>query len=225
MIELAKLIGRTPSAVAMKLVNLASLDPSIVSTGRSGLGNASSLDREVWAEFDADWEGLAVECQRLRLERGASAPVVLADPDDDPIGAFTGETKAVLTERRVKQSFFRRAVLSGYRGRCCISGVSVPQLLVASHIVPWSQDKANRLNPRNGLCLSAIHDRAFDQGLIGLTDDFRLIVSTVIKKKGDPFLSTVLVAEEGKKIELPERFLPSVEFIQKHRKDVMQTYD
>jgi hypothetical protein len=223
-IELAKLIGRTPSAVAMKLVNFASLDPSIVGTGRSGLGNASALDREVWAQFNADWEGLALECERLRTGLGAPA-IVQVPEDDDAISDFTGETKRVFTERRVKQSFFRRAVLSGYQGRCCMSGVSVSQLLVASHIVPWSQDKANRLNPRNGLCLSAIHDRAFDQGLIGLTDDYRLIVSAVIKKKGDSFLNATLVAAEGKMIELPERFLPDIEFIQKHRTNVMQAHE
>ena len=62
-IKLAKLIGRTPGAVAMKLVNFASLDPAITSTGRTGLGNAGSLDKEVWAEFHADWEKLAVECE------------------------------------------------------------------------------------------------------------------------------------------------------------------
>jgi hypothetical protein len=48
---LAKTIGRTPSAVAMKLGNFASLDPKITQTGRKGLNQASALDRRVWAEF------------------------------------------------------------------------------------------------------------------------------------------------------------------------------
>ena len=65
-IELAKLIGRTPSALAMKLVNFASLDPSITDTGRKGLSGASALDREIWDEFHTDWESLAVECEQLR---------------------------------------------------------------------------------------------------------------------------------------------------------------
>jgi len=67
-ISLAKLIGRTPGAVAMKLNNFASLDPAITSTGRKGLEGASNLDREVWAEFHADWEKLAVECIQLNAQ-------------------------------------------------------------------------------------------------------------------------------------------------------------
>lgn len=164
-IKLAGLIGRTPGAVAMKLSNFASLDPAITSTGRKGLEGASNLDREIWDEFHADWEALAVESELLRRKLDADVqPIDDAEeqlmPED-----FTGETRKVVTEQRIKQSFFRRAVLSSYRGRCCMSGLSETRLLVASHIVPWSKDKANRLNPSNGLCLSAIHDRAFDKGL------------------------------------------------------------
>ena len=84
-------------------------------------------------------------------------------------------------QQRIKQDFFRRAVLASYRGRCCISGVGEPRLLIASHIVPWREDKANRLNPSNGLCLSAIHDKAFDSYLFSLTDDGRVVLSAALK--------------------------------------------
>ena len=219
-IQLAKLIGRTPGAVAMKLVNFASLDPAITSTGRKGLEGASNLDREIWDEFHADWEALAVESELLRRKLDADTqPLDDAEeqlmPED-----FTGETRKVVTEKRIKQSFFRRAVLSSYRGRCCMSGLSEPRLLIASHIVPWSRDKANRLNPSNGLCLSAIHDRAFDKGLITLTDDFKVLVSEELKRKKEPFVIEVLLPLDGKGIELPERFMPSVEFLSRHRADL-----
>ena len=146
----------------MKLVNFASLDPAITASGRKGLGNASELDREVWDEFHADWETLALECAMLSQKL---RPMPKIEPPTDSLDAFdlndfTGETRRSITEQRVKQHFFRRAVLASYGGRCCMSGVSDTRLLVASHIVPWSIDKANRLNPKNGLCLSAIHDRA-----------------------------------------------------------------
>jgi DNA (cytosine-5)-methyltransferase 1 len=116
-IELATLIGRTPSAVAMKLVNFASLDPAITSTGRSGLGNASSLDREVWDEFHADWERLAVECALLnqQLLEGRAEPVSAPESDETfDLNDYSGETRQVLTEQRIKQNFFRRAVLASY---------------------------------------------------------------------------------------------------------------
>ncbi len=219
-IELASLIARTPSAVAMKLVNFASLDPAITSTGRSGLGNASSLDREVWEEFHADWERLAVECALLneQLRAGRAEPVSDTEPDESSeLNDFSGESRQALTEQRIKQSFFRRAVLASYRGRCCMSGLSDSRLLVASHIVPWSKDKANRLNPSNGLCLSALHDKAFDKGLITLTDDFRIVVSEELKCSDDVFIRAVILPLKGRSIDAPERFKPQVEFIAWHR--------
>jgi len=221
-IELAQLIGRTPSAVAMKLVNFASLDPAITSTGRSGLGNASSLDRDIWDEFHADWEGLAVECNRLKstlLESQGVTPKAEFLDRDEVVGLedFTGETRRVVTEQRIKQHFFRRAVLSSYRGRCCMSGLSEPLLLIASHIVPWSKDKTNRLNPSNGLCLSAIHDKAFDKGLIALSDDFRVLVSNELLRSEDIFIKNVMLPLSGRPIELPERFIPDASFIARHR--------
>jgi len=219
-IQLAKLLGRTPGAVAMKLVNFASLDPAITSTGRKGLGNAGSLDKEIWDEFHANWEKLAVECEMLRRELDNTHPP--EDEADELLmpADFTGETRRVVTEQRIKQNFFRRAVLSSYRGRCCMSGLSEPRLLVASHIVPWSKDKANRLNPSNGLCLSAIHDRAFDKGLITLSDDFKIIVSEELKRRDEQFVTEVLLPLNGFTIEPPERFAPLPAFIAWHRSEL-----
>jgi putative restriction endonuclease len=217
-IKLAKIIGRTADAVAMKMLNIASIDPAITSTGRVGLGNASALDREVWNEFHSDWERLAVECQLLRQQLDKNATENLETESDELVPEdFTGETRQVIIEQRIKQSFFRRAVLSSYQGRCCMSGLSEPRLLIASHIVPWSKDKANRLNPSNGLCLSAIHDRAFDKGLITLSDNLEIIVSEVLKLRDEPFIKEVLLPLDGHQIELPERFLPSIAFVSRHR--------
>lgn len=215
--KLAEMIGRTPSAVAMKLVNFASLDPAIIRSGRAGLGNASAMDREIWEAFNADWEGLAIECDGLRRKLDPSAQP-LDDSDEQLVpDDYTGETKRIIAEQRVKQSFFRRAVLGSYGGRCCMSGLAEGRLLVASHIVPWSQDKGNRLNPSNGLCLSAIHDRAFDKGLITLSDNLEVLISEQLKRQNDPFIGDVLLPLEGQAIAVPERFAPKPEFVKWHR--------
>jgi Predicted restriction endonuclease len=220
-IELAKLIGRTPSALAMKLVNFASLDPSITDTGRKGLSGASALDREIWDEFHADWERLAVDCEQLRQhllrEHGLKSETPPEADDAFALEDYTGITRQVLVQQRIKQNFFRRAVLASYRGRCCISGVSDTRLLVASHIVPWREDKANRLNPSNGLCLSAIHDKAFDQHLFTLNDDFCIVLSNQLKASEDDFIRQIFWPTEGKRVELPERFAPSALFLEHHR--------
>lgn len=223
-IELAQLIGRTPSAVAMKLVNFASLDPTITSTGRRGLGNASQADRSVWDEFHANWDGLVEQAASLRLSLSQKnydaqetfIPDALSIEQD-----FTGETRISFVKQRVKQQFFRRSVLSGYGEKCCISGVSDKRFLVASHIVEWSEDASIRLHPGNGLCLSAIHDKAFDSHLLSLTDDYRVVLSKHLRKTRDAFLRQVFLSVEGLQITLPERFLPEVAFLRRHREKML----
>lgn len=220
-IALANLIGRTPSAVALKLTNLASLDPVIIASGRTGMSNVSKLDRAIWQEFHTDWDGLVIECSQIRadMEKASGLPIEPGSISDDLTPDFTGETRSQIVQQRIGQAFFRRAVLSSYRSRCCITGLSQPQLLIASHIAPWGQDKANRLNPSNGLCLSALHDRAFDQGLITLDDDWRVVLSAQLKQP-DPALQRYFHSVEGRTIELPERFSPDPALMQHHREQV-----
>lgn len=134
---------------------------------------------------------------------------------------YTGDMRQAIVQQRIKQGFFRRAVLASYRGRCCISGVSDPRLLVASHIVPWREDKTNRLNPRNGLCLSAIHDKAFDSYLFSLTDDARIVLSDVLERTQDDFLREVFHPVSGRQVELPDRFAPEPELMRQHRERML----
>ncbi|WP_426687607.1 HNH endonuclease [Rhodanobacter ginsengiterrae] len=219
-VRTAALIRRTPSALAMKLSNFASLDPSIIDSGRKGLAGASAHDRKIWDAFHEDWERLALDCAALQQQLTHAmnfAPGGVRDDPADDLTDFTGETRVALVQQRVKQDFFRRTVLASYRYQCCISGVSDPRLLIASHIVPWSQDKANRLNPRNGLCLSAIHDKAFDNHLFTLSEDLRVVLSKRLKASRDDFLRDVFLPVEGQQIDLPERFRPDATLMASHR--------
>ena len=224
-VRIAAVLGRTPSSLAMKLVNFASLDPSITSTGRKGLGNASRADKAIWDAFNADWEGLAVESEihwkDLVKRSGGTVSKSQKDEDDFDETNYAGATKAVQIQARIKQSFFRRAVLSSYKQRCCITNISEPRLLVASHIVPWKSDTKNRLNPRNGLCMSALHDKAFDRGLITITDEFRIKVSPALYAfEGEPFIKGTLLSLSGKAIMLPEKFAPDSAFLKRHREEI-----
>jgi hypothetical protein len=223
-IQLANLIDRTPSSVAMKLVNFSSLDPVIYKSGRKGLTGASKLDREVWNESQSNWDAFLDQCGKLReaVEKEKNN-IVTPEPEEEHFNEdfdFTGETRSILIEQRKKQNYFRRVILSSYRGRCCLTGLSDHRLLIASHIVPWSKDKKNRLNPSNGLCLSAIHDKAFDRGLITLSNAFEIIISTQLRNNHDSFIKENFISIEGKPIELPSRFLPDVKFIELHRNEI-----
>ena len=78
---------------------------------------------------------------------------------------------------RVNQNIFRKIILRVYNQICCISGLNIPEINRASHIIPWAEDNTKRLEPQNGLCLSATYDAAFDRNLISLDDDYRLLIS------------------------------------------------
>ena len=224
-IRLAGLIHRTPSSVAMKLCNFASLDPAIRNSGRKGLDGASKADRETWNLFHGNWEQLAKECESLLFLLTQGKPFLETDIKEEvkfTSDDFTGETRKALVNQRLNQSFFRRAVLASYGGTCCISGLSETNLLIASHIKPWSIDKENRLNPSNGLLLSAIHDKAFDKGLMTLSSEFEIMLSQKLRDTASEFLKRVFLDFEGKKIRKPERFIPRADFLEYHRSHIFE---
>lgn len=222
--QLAEWIGRTPGAVALKLVNLASLDPFMVASGRSGMGNASALDKQIWNELQANWDAVALDAaaqyEHLALRNGVQADqdlLVEASPGEELAALAEGKTRSAMVQVRVNQVRFRKAVLASYNATCCISDLQHEKLLIASHIVPWSKDNKNRLNPQNGLCLSTLHDRAYDQGLITVLPDFTVRVSNKLTtQKADSFMRDALLKFHGKPIQLPERFGPAPEFLAFH---------
>lgn len=216
-IELAKLIGRTPSAVSWKLANFASLDPTLKKRNIAGAKHAALADVDIWNEFNDDWEALSFESERL-LQQMTGHTVELAE---EAKTFPQGRTRESVVRTRVNQGFFRTAVLAAYGGRCCITGLSIPELLNASHIVPWSVDVKNRTNPRNGLCLNPVHDRAFDCGLLTVTAELRVVISPKVSRKlSDVGAKELLFKYEGISIALPRRFAPEPEFLRYHQERV-----
>jgi predicted restriction endonuclease len=223
-IEYANKIGRTPSALAMKLTNIASFDPAITSTGRSGLTGASKADNTMWDEMVSSWETFAIEADiaEKNLDITESNDIFDIETNTDIEETdYTGKTKTTQTETRIGQNFFRRAVLSAYNCKCCISGLPIQQLLIASHIVPWKDNVNNRLNPKNGLCLSMIHDKAFDAGMITLTKELTVKVAEN-QFKADPFYIKTILQYEGKQIFLPKKFHPDSDFLSYHRTHIFK---
>jgi putative restriction endonuclease len=217
-IELAGKIHRTPNALAMKACNFASLDPAFRASNRKGLSGASAADRALWQEFSTNAEQLAAEAEETftRIEpRVAAAEHAQVQPP-------AGETDVLrmIRARRV-QSFFRAAVLTSYQSRCAITGLAVPELLVASHIIPWSASVERRADPTNGICLNALFDRAFDRGLIAIDEDFRVVVSRELRKRASAAkLGCSLCEAHGQAIRLPERLAPDARALARHRSEI-----
>ena len=94
-----------------------------------------------------------------------------------------------------------------------------------SHIKPWkvSNEKTERTNPRNGLCLNALHDKAFDKGLITLDKDYRIVISKRLSDvRMDENTQAWFYSYENHKIKLPDKFFPGRDFIEYHNDVIFQ---
>lgn len=216
-IKFAELIGRTPSSIALKLGNFASFDPTLKERGIKGASNASKLDKKIWDEFYNNWDTALLESENL-LAQAKHTTIEKLNKIEVHDLPREGKDKERLVKARVNQSIFRTLILATYNNTCCITGIDNPDLLIASHIVPWSKDEKNRLNPMNGLCLNALHDRAFDKGLITISaEDYRVKVSSSFKKKNTSESIVMNFTKfDGKFIFLPDKFLPSKDFLKIH---------
>jgi putative restriction endonuclease len=214
-VEFAKIIGRTPSAVAMKLVNFASFDPAHKKRNVKGLANASSLDRAIWEEFEAAPNRIAEQSEEAFNGFGILLPEAIEQEPKLP----SGPTEKQLTRpMRLVQSFFRRSVLASYENKCSFCGLEVRSLLNASHIIPWNVSEELRADPRNGFCLCVLHDRAFDRGLMSVDEGNRLLISKRLQKKNpSPIHRVGFLDLEGERINLPGRFLPDEKGLKYHR--------
>ena len=214
-IKLANLLGRTPSSVAMKVCNIASCDPLIKSRHKTGLVNMSKLDKVVFDEFSCNLEELAYSVTNIMKDRYAKEIILPVDLKDMPDGVY----KETVVKRRIGQEYFRNAVLKIYSNKCCVTGVDVPELLVASHIKPWkdSDEHRERTNPSNGLCLNAFHDKAFDKGLITFDKNFEMVISSKLETAYmDENTRDWIKAYKGQELHFPESFAPAREFMEYH---------
>ncbi|MDP1727258.1 MAG: HNH endonuclease [Bacteroidota bacterium] len=218
-INLANLIGRTANSVAFKLVNFASLDPSLKARGIKGASNASNLDKEIWNEFFNHWDELPFESEKLlaKIEKTTVEKLNHIPENELP---KEGKTREQIVKIRVNQSFFRSSILASYNDTCCITGIQQSEFLIAGHIKPWGIDEKNRLNPRNGIAINALHDKAFETGLLTITTDFKIKISSVLKKQNKiPSVQDFFLKYENQSMILPSRFLPDIEFLNYHNNE------
>lgn len=231
--EYAALINRTPSALVFKLGNLRSLDNSHES---KGLVNISKMDRQVWYQYlNKPYDLVVAYEESLRLFtddvfQAADSGILLPFGQKEKQQNIQQDRQKYAEEdsyswslRRKGQYAFRLALLSNYTFQCCLSGITTTDMLLASHIVPWSKDENNRLNPQNGLLLNALLDRAFDKGLITFSPlTYQTIIAERIK---DPPLVHYLSQFKGKKIKLPNnpQRWPKKEFLEYHNDTIFNS--
>lgn len=216
-IRLSGIIGRTPSAVAMRLSNFANIDPFHQQRGIGGLKNGMNQVKPIWSEFFNDKEELLFKSEEILASKENTSienkyKDLLIDLKD-----LKGETVIREVKTRVNQCVFRKIVLTNYENKCAITGIDIPELLFASHIVPWSANEKYRLEPENGICFSALYDKAFDKGLIGINVDHKIIFSDSLKKKkNSEYFHKYFAPFEDKEIIKAQKYLPRKEFLEHH---------
>lgn len=215
--HLAKIVGRTPSSVAMRLSNFASIDPYHQKRGIIGLPGGAKQCQPIWDKFMNNRQELLFESERILAEWENQTLESKYSNALKDIEKYKGEMKVSEVKARVNQNIFRQIVLAAYSNKCAITGIDIVELLVASHIIPWSKNEKERLNPENGICLSVLYDVAFDRGFIGVTTDYKLIFSNSLKKKQtEPFFELFFKPFEGHAVSVPDRFKPKKEFLEYH---------
>lgn len=215
-IELSKLlVRRTPGAVAMRLGNYAHVDPYHQKRGIIGLKNGIRQVQPIWNEFIGNQEDLVFESERI-LAEFKHETIEEAHPEIEfDLKDLKGEVKIRSVKVRVNQGVFRQMILKTYKSQCAISGIDLPELLVAGHIVPWAEDEHQRMNPENGLCLSYLYDRAYEKGLICIDTDYKMLISKRLKQdtaKG--FYQEFFGRFEHKPIQVPNSYQPKREFLE-----------
>jgi putative restriction endonuclease len=149
-----------------------------------------------------DWDARALRCSVAVgsvHEMDGRADLRLPSP------SIERRYTTVAAKVRLHQGEFRQVVLGAYDSRCAISGLPIPGLLEAAHIVP-DRDPRGRPEISNGLCLSTLHHSAYDRSLIGIDPNGRVVVAPGVLEQNDgPTLEQALKGYHGKRIRLPRQ--------------------
>ena len=218
--ELARIIGRTENSAALRLVNFAACDPYIINSGRTGMQSGRNVCMPIWNEFADDRERLFSEAQRIKaalLHKSVEETLHLTAAD------LEGRERTAVIKQRVNQTVFRSMIINNYEERCAITGINIPELLVAGHIIPWAESNPQqKLSPENGICLSALYDKAFDKGLITiLPDDYSICLSSAILEfESQEYFEKHFGSLAGKQISMPIEHKPNRDYLAYHRDHV-----
>ncbi|MDR3236566.1 MAG: HNH endonuclease [Prevotellaceae bacterium] len=216
-IELANLMGRPVNSVTLRLVNFASCDPYHQNRGVKGMVGGLKQCQPIWDEFANNRETLVFESERILAEKQNQTIETKFNELLFDIKDLKGETKLREVKTRINQNVFRQIVLANYNKQCAITGIDVPDLLFASHIIPWAANEQERLNPENGICLSALYDKAFDKGLIGINEKYEVILSANLNRnRAKDYFVKYFAPIEKVKLQMPQKYLPNKQFLEWH---------
>jgi hypothetical protein len=199
-------------------INLAGEEPEDL---RKAIGRSVALmHRDPGASSSGNAQKRLRICLSRRVEADelvTASPANSAVPEDvSLLPGLTETERAYMRTARIGQGDFRDQLLKRYGARCPVTGIENTELLIASHIKPWRAcSNAERLDPENGILLSALADKLFDRGLLSFSDDGGSILSPLLSTADQLVVSKML----QRKPALTER---NREYLDYHRRAVFQ---
>ncbi|MCC9073252.1 HNH endonuclease [Flavobacterium sp. F-65] len=131
-----------------------------------------------------------------------------------PINSKHKETERLSqVKTRIYQDVLKKYLSENYENCCALCEIDQPELLVASHIIPWSVDKEKRLDLSNCILLCNFHDKLFDKGFISLDEKFRVIISKKLSKNVAKLLKDTVFKK-------PNEDCPNQEYLNLHREEI-----
>ncbi|SDC76341.1 MULTISPECIES: HNH endonuclease [unclassified Candidatus Frackibacter] len=115
---------------------------------------------------------------------------------------------------------FAERIKENYNYECAICGINTKEILICSHIIPWSKDKEKRIDESNAICLCALHDKLFDKGYITINNNYEIKLSSLIKK--DKKLYKILREIKGETIKKPSKGKPNKDYLKYHRDNIFK---
>lgn len=103
---------------------------------------------------------------------------------------------------RLHQAYFRRDVLTVYRGRCSVCELQTRPLLQGAHIVPDAAAEGVA-EVRNGLALCSLHHAAYDRDILRITPDYEIRIEQSWIAAGDQFARVSLTEFDRRVLALP----------------------
>lgn len=217
--KLASLIGKSPGAVAYKLVHFAGLDPFHKERGIKGLANPGKKAIEIYNDFQGNWNEMLYESEVLlaNYKKTTIENIFFSENELAKIKEKEGIDVKRFVKTRINQTLFRKIVMNNYANTCAICGINLPELVIASHILKWSENEKERLNPSNGICFCSTHDRAFELGLMGINSEYKILFSNELDKISNKnTLEYVFHRHNNTSIIMPDKYFPNKDFLAIH---------
>ena len=211
--------GRGVATCGFELMKKENLDPSKLKVSVHGFGNVGSYTALFLKQAGATVVAISDTTGTYYNDKGIDVEKAFEYVERDPSKRgrkLEGFEKDALVKTRVNQDRFRALMLKRYGGKCTICKVHSKELLIASHIKPWSKcNNSEKVSEFNGLLLCPNHDKLFDLGFITFTDTGKILISNELDEVDRVYLNIA----PDMNVSICEEMKPYLKY---HRKNVFK---